>query len=403
MTDWVTRFAAISPEELDEVARSTRAEIDLRVSGEAPVGEVAEDFAEAWRRYVHIYFDGLRLQRMPTPEELAEFADVGRRRLHQSVELIDLQRAFRAGARILLDIALERVDERDAARVAWMTLRFEDVMATTAEKAYLDEQRALRSSDSDPGIQMLLRLINGEVDADDSLLRSGRIAGLDLTQPYLVIEFGQSRSATVAHLPDSGATERVAASLRALLPESIVVLPDGGPNVAVVPGQLSTSLKAIITGILSKPRTHVVVRAGVALARSGIDSFLPGLAEARRARLVGEVLRPSQALHSWEDIRRIDVFSDVAAINSLVQDTIGPLIEHDRRRGTQLLPTLAAFLDANSNRKLAASNLTIHINTLDYRLRQIQRVLDDEGLFTQPFTLHLAVRLYPLYELPALE
>jgi DNA-binding PucR family transcriptional regulator len=99
-------------------------------------------------------------------------------------------------------------------------------------------------------------------------------------------------------------------------------------------------------------------------------------------------------------MRRIDVFSDVAAVNSLVGDTIGPLIEHDRRRGTQLVPTLAVFLDANGNRKLAASNLTIHINTLDYRLRQIQRVLDDEGLFSHPFALHLAVRLYPLYELP---
>src|ERR1700753_512190 len=109
-----TSFPATSPAELDELARETRiklddlngergASLDSVHSGTALATPVVEDLAEAWRRYVHIYYNMLHHQRLPTPDEVAEFESVGRRRLYQSFDLVELQRSFRNGARILLD------------------------------------------------------------------------------------------------------------------------------------------------------------------------------------------------------------------------------------------------------------------------------------------------------------
>src|SRR5262245_38707244 len=96
--------------------------------------EVELDFRETWRRYVYLYYDTLVSLELPTGNDVVEFEKVARRRLHQSVELVDLHAAFRAGARILLEHSLTFVDPLDAGMVASLTLEFEDLMATAAER-----------------------------------------------------------------------------------------------------------------------------------------------------------------------------------------------------------------------------------------------------------------------------
>jgi hypothetical protein len=75
------------------------------------------------------------------------------------------------------------------------------------------------------------------------------------------------------------------------------------------------------------------------------------------------------------------------------RELLGPLLEHDAARGSQLLATLEAFLRAGGRWAPVARELHVHVNTLRHRLARVEaltgRRLDDPD---DRVDLHLAVR-----------
>ena len=75
------------------------------------------------------------------------------------------------------------------------------------------------------------------------------------------------------------------------------------------------------------------------------------------------------------------------------QDALGPLIEHDKRKQSDLVRTLSGFFAANGNLARAAQELDVHRNTLVYRLERIAELteldLDDSD---NRLILHLALK-----------
>ncbi|ACL55928.1 PucR family transcriptional regulator [Methylobacterium nodulans] len=64
----------------------------------------------------------------------------------------------------------------------------------------------------------------------------------------------------------------------------------------------------------------------------------------------------------------------LAEARGLVDRYLGPLIEYDRDHDTSLLRTLATFLANDGGWKVTASKLSIHRQTLVYRLRMIEQL-----------------------------
>ena len=69
------------------------------------------------------------------------------------------------------------------------------------------------------------------------------------------------------------------------------------------------------------------------------------------------------------------------------------MIEHDRRKQSDLVRTLSEFFTANGNLAKAAQELDVHRNTLVYRLERIAELteldLDDSD---NRLILHLALK-----------
>ncbi len=83
-----------------------------------------------------------------------------------------------------------------------------------------------------------------------------------------------------------------------------------------------------------------------------------------------------------------------SAIDAFVRATAGAVIDHDLRKGSQLVRTLAVYLDCGRSLQRAAGELGIHVNTMRQRLDLVGQLggacLDPaHGLET-----HLAVRLH---------
>jgi GAF domain-containing protein len=80
-----------------------------------------------------------------------------------------------------------------------------------------------------------------------------------------------------------------------------------------------------------------------------------------------------------------------------VQLTIGPLLEHDAARGTELARTLEEYLASGRQHSATAERLHIHPNTLYQRLTRIGAVLgEDWREADNALDLHVALRLHRL-------
>lgn len=83
-------------------------------------------------------------------------------------------------------------------------------------------------------------------------------------------------------------------------------------------------------------------------------------------------------------------------LDRFVAESIGPLVEYDRKRSTELLATLDAYFDHGGNLRSTAAGLHVHLNTLHKRLDRIASVLGFDWRATDDLQLRLAVRLQVL-------
>ncbi|WP_454690250.1 helix-turn-helix domain-containing protein [Achromobacter aloeverae] len=90
---------------------------------------------------------------------------------------------------------------------------------------------------------------------------------------------------------------------------------------------------------------------------------------------------------------------DRANLAQFLDAAIGPLIDHDRRRGTELAATLLAYLDNRQNASLTATRLGIHVNTMRQRLTSVGMLIGGAWSEThRALEIHLALRLWSLGE-----
>jgi DNA-binding PucR family transcriptional regulator len=86
---------------------------------------------------------------------------------------------------------------------------------------------------------------------------------------------------------------------------------------------------------------------------------------------------------------------DVSAVEDFVQQWLGRLTDYDTVHGTQLVLTLSEFLDHGGSYNASASALSVHRNTLKYRLRRIRDVSGyDLSAPDTVFNLQLATRAW---------
>lgn len=87
---------------------------------------------------------------------------------------------------------------------------------------------------------------------------------------------------------------------------------------------------------------------------------------------------------------------DPTSLNAFLEATIGPVMAHDRKRGSELTATLLSYFDSNQNAKLASERLGIHVNTVRQRLATIEELLGHWGNAVRALEIHVALRLWSL-------
>jgi hypothetical protein len=86
----------------------------------------------------------------------------------------------------------------------------------------------------------------------------------------------------------------------------------------------------------------------------------------------------------------------VRELDRFISDSIGPLLDYDRRRGTDLVDTLSAYYGHHANVAATARALHVHVNTLLKRLDRASNVLGLNWRHENDLELQLVLRLHQL-------
>ena len=87
------------------------------------------------------------------------------------------------------------------------------------------------------------------------------------------------------------------------------------------------------------------------------------------------------------------------AMRAFYQEHLGSLLEYDKAHGTELIATLDCYFRCGQNLRLTADKLYIHKNSVIYRIKKIESLLNATLADSQTaFDLQLCLVLRNVYD-----
>ncbi|MFE5564005.1 helix-turn-helix domain-containing protein [Amycolatopsis japonica] len=152
------------------------------------------------------------------------------------------------------------------------------------------------------------------------------------------------------------------------------------------------------------PRLAAELEADVTIGEATSTTGLAGLRDAyEEASMCLKVLHALGRQRTGANRARLGVagllLSDSRDLISFVTDHLGPVLEYDRRRGTDLTITLAAYFRTNRSVNETAQDLRVHPNTVTQRLARIDHLLGPDWRdATTALDLQLSLLIHTLVE-----
>ncbi|RSM35515.1 diguanylate phosphodiesterase [Amycolatopsis balhimycina DSM 5908] len=216
-----------------------------------------------------------------------------------------------------------------------------------------------------------------------ALLARGRRLGIDLSAPHAVL---------VAHA-DGGSRRRLAsaaarhATLVGVHAEEVVLLGTGDPD------ELARRVAADLGSVTGRPVT--VGAAGPASGPSAIADAHAEAARCVRALLALGRAGEGAAMAGLGFLGQL--LGDRADLDAFVRQTLGPVLDYDERRGTELVATLRAYFANGSQLARTKDVLHVHVNTVVQRLERVASLLgEDWQAPDRALEIQLALRLHRL-------
>ena len=213
--------------------------------------------------------------------------------------------------------------------------------------------------------------------------------GIDLARPLALVLVEMDRPRADYAARRFGAVALGASAVADDIDGALVVL-CGASAAHEVRQAVSTwvgqELKAVHRGVVSRPIAQPAElpalyaslrRALAVLGRLGVQG-----------RIVGQ--------HELAIYSTLFETHDRASLASFLEATIGPLLSHDQKRGSDLAATLLAWFDCNQNARTTAQRMRIHVNTVRQRLATIEDLLGHWGHASRALEIHIALRLWSL-------
>jgi sugar diacid utilization regulator len=245
-------------------------------------------------------------------------------------------------------------------------------------------QRSVASAEEAVRGELLADLLTAPTRNPGALLARARRLGIDLSAPHIVLI---ARADGISRRRLASACRRYAA-LVAVHAEQVVLLVSGGD-----PATLARKLAAELSSTMDTP-----VTVGASGPASGPVALANTHAEA--ARCVTSLLALGRSGHgaALADLGFVgQLLGDRTDLSGYIQATLGPVLDYDSRRGTDLVHTLRVYFECGANLTRAKDLLHVHVNTVVQRLDRISSLLGENWQTPdRALEIQLALRLHSL-------
>jgi hypothetical protein len=273
--------------------------------------------------------------------------------------------------------------------------KLEDVALRTFERSssvigiVLLSQHRIEASRNRSASVLLRSLVSPRQDDPAELADRAEQHGLDLTRPLsLVLVEMEGPRADYAARRFGSLTPLVHALVDDI--DGVLVILCAATCAQEIRQTLSTwmrhDLNAAYRGVLSRP---VLRPAEIPALYATLRRALAVLA---RIGTQGQIIGQDElAIYST-----LFETHDRASLKNFLEATVGPLLSHDAKRGSDLAATLLAYFHCNQNAKTTAQRLGIHVNTVRQRLATVEDLLGPWGQAARALEIHIALRLWSL-------
>jgi hypothetical protein len=339
--------------ELPDFTRRVLAEITERVPeyqqlpGEELAGDITRVIEQTLRAFAHV----LQTGSLPTGDELRFLRESAARRAEEGVPIDVVLTAYHVGIQVVWEALVPDARPDEVGQVLELNalaMRYLQVVTPAVSAGYLDERQTMFDDERSARHTLLTSLLDGTQEA-------GPYVVLALHMPPHPDELTPGVDASVAARRK---LRRLRTELERHSREPVLSSLTPGGGVVLIPGDDLQRVERMVS--------EAARAAGVALTAGAAAAPPSGVAAA--ARLARDVLdvavqtgRPG--LHQLTDVLLDYQLSRPSAALEPLAAIVRPLSE-------ELVQTLEVYLQRGSRRP-AATELHVHPNTVDYRLRRV--------------------------------
>ena len=162
---------------------------------------------------------------------------------------------------------------------------------------------------------------------------------------------------------------------------------------------------AVVAGDIRKKIAESIpftVTIAIGNAKKSITDIHKSFEEVKKVIQIGRLMHESNIVLFYKDLGIYELLADISdsrQAQNFCKKSLEQLRQYDEKHNTNLMLTLFELVGQDWNQKKAAENLYIHYNTMKYRYKKIQEVLNEnleqETIKTK---LSISVKLYHIME-----
>lgn len=236
--------------------------------------------------------------------------------------------------------------------------------------------------------QFLYDLLYNNFESADELIKRGRYWDWELTGPqHLLVaepdDFKQLRN-----------KDRVLAALALFLETflrshflQVIVTEMQDQVIVIIPAaaekdrsakQLIKNLANLLQANLQEAAFAATVSFGIGKLHSSAAELCQSFQEAKHALDLGRFIREKGHITHFEDLGVIRLLSHINAeqLDEYYKEQLAVIIEYDEKNNMNFLAILQMYFQQNGDLNATAEKLFMHPNTLRYRLKKIEELLD---------------------------
>lgn len=228
-------------------------------------------------------------------------------------------------------------------------------------------------------------LLNNNFDSHNTIIKQGAIWGWNLAIPYQLIIIELKTDNNLGSLSFGSVLHIINITMSAILQNYICIEVNGQIIILIPDNDENQNKKKYIKSIAATIQKKILSEIKELNVLMGIGKFYDSpthlyrsYQEAKTAIELGKYNNNKCKITHFEDLGVMRLLANIRQENldDFHQEYLGKLTEVDQNNENDLLNTLRSFFSENGNLKTTSAELFIHINTLRYRLKKIEKILD---------------------------